>query len=228
MFSKLGKGLGVALCEPLVLFSVLLGSLGVWILVPEILIGGSPFSEERAAQWSQSRIGPFRVVSAARIAVIRGDLWTDAAQLFDRRVQMPTADSIKDISAGAKTHLSGACRNALSLAPISSRLWAVCAPYCGDQTPSVCTTRYIQMAYFTGPYRLESIPDRLRVAMTIDFRHSPDTKMLVAEDIRYILRQEPDLLPALRFSYQNALASNKPAILVQIQEIDPAFAATLR
>lgn len=209
------------LVDPVVVLSVLLASLGIWVLLPEILIG-------RASTLSHSQAGAARVVAASRIAVIRGDLWADAAEIFESRLQASTARTNIATFATEKEHLATACRNSLSLAPVSPRLWALCAPYCSDRDRSDCVTRYVEMAYFTGPYRPEAIADRLRTAMTIDFGRSPDIKMLVAEDIRFILSQETTLKPDLISSYRDALASNKQIILTQIKEIDPTFAAILR
>jgi hypothetical protein len=228
ILSKVRNGLKAGLGEPVAVLSLLLAFLGVWILLPAILLGGTSMSADKAAQLSRSQTGALRAVTASRIGLIRGDLWADAADIFDSVLGASADGTDNATSRSAKEHLSNACRNALSLAPISSRLWALCAPYCSDRETSDCVTRYIQMAYFTGPYRLESIPDRLRTAMTIDFARSPDTRMLVDEDIRFILGQEPYLKPALISSYSNALAINKPTILTQIKEIDPSFAATLR
>ncbi len=228
ILSKVTDGLKAWLGEPVAVLSLLLACLGVWILLPEILLGGASISVDKAAQLSRSQTGALRAVTASRIGLIRGDLWADTADIFDKKMRA-SADGTDNASSGsAREHLSNACQNALSLAPISSRLWALCAPYCSDRKTSDCVTRYIQMAYFTGPYRRESIPDRLRTAMTIDFGRNPETKMLVAEDIRFILGEEPGLKPDLISSYNNALAINQPTILTQIKEIDPSFAAILR
>ncbi len=228
MLSKFRDGLKAVLCEPVVALAVLLACLGVWILLPEIIRTGTSISADKVAQSSLSQGGALRVVAASRIALIRGDLWAEAAKMFDGVVRAADAGADKAVLESAKERLATACRNALSLSPISSDLWALCAPYCGDRKSSSCVTRYIQMAYFTGPYRLESIPDRLRTAMTVDFNENPDLKMLVAEDIRFILRQNPALRPDLTSSYRNAMPSNKPVILALITEIDSSFAATLR
>jgi hypothetical protein len=228
MLSKFMDGVKTGLREPFAVFSVLLACLGIWILLPEVILGAAPTSTDKVMELSRAQTGALRAVVASRIALIRGDLWADAADMFASIVQAAAGGTDNATYESAKQHLSTACRNALSLAPISSHLWALCAPYCEDRKSSDCVSRYIQMAYLTGPYRLESIPDRLRTAMTIDFSRSPDMALLVAEDIRFILRQEPGLKSDLISSYRNALASNKPTILTQINEIDPSFAATLR
>jgi hypothetical protein len=228
LLSKFKDGIKTGLREPFAVLSVLLACLGIWILLPEVIMGAAPTSINKVTELSRAEGGALRAVAASRVALIRGDLWADTADIFASIVQASAGGTDSATYESAKQHLSIACRNALSLAPISSHLWALCAPHCDDRKSSDCVSRYIQMAYLTGPYRLESIPDRLRTAMTIDFGRSPDVALLVAEDIRFILRQEPSLRPDLISSYRSALASNKPTILAQINEIDPSFAATLR
>ena len=213
--------------DPILILSIVLASLGVWISVPDFLSGR--MSPDYGGRLAQSRLDPYRAIAAARIALIRGVLWATAVEILHTTLQTSADRAENDASEGAKERLSSACRHALSLAPISPRLWAICAPYCNNNGGSPnCVSRYVEMSYFTGPYSLESMPDRLRTAMSIDFGHATDLKMLVAADIKFIIRQEPSLKPDLVASYNAALPSNKPAILAQIREIDPDFAATFR
>jgi hypothetical protein len=214
--------------DPILILSIILALLGVWMSVPGLLIGSGRTSPEDAGRLAQSRLGPTRAVAAARIALIRGDLWATAVEILRKTVRTSAGRAESEVSESAKERLSSACRHALSLAPVSPRLWAICAPYCGDRGASNCVSRYIEMSYFTGPYSLESMPDRLRTAMSIDFGLASDLKMLVAADINFILRREPALKPDLVASYSSALSGNKAAIFAQIREVDPAFAATFR
>lgn len=228
LYGKVKDELKFWMGRRLIIFSVLLAALGIWVLLPAVLIGNVPISANKAAQLSQSEFGRFRALAAARLALIRGDLWAAAAEVLNDSARVSGTGAANQMSEDDRQNLSSACRYALRLAPISSHLWTVCAAYCGNGTSDACVSKYIQMSYFTGPYTVASIPDRLRAAMRIDFNQDPDLKMLVDEDVRFILRQEAALRPDLASSYRDALAANKPAILSEIKETDPAFAATLQ
>ncbi len=188
-------------------FSSFLALLGLWLLVPQLLPAGGE--------------------GAAQIAMVRADLWADNVYAIDHRANIAAISRQGELSGDAKS-ISRACKNALGLAPIASRLWAVCAPYCPAATSSECASHFLEMSYFTGPYAADAISKRLRVASTLDFDSNPEIRRFVAEDIRLILRQNPALKPELAAAFREAAPNNKKFLLDEFNENDPTFASTLR
>jgi hypothetical protein len=209
----------------LLAFAVLLALQSIWIILPE-LIRPSPIAFPRDARslpiGSSERT---RAARAAKLAVIRGDLWAEAAiaqppeliwDVASRKVAQPTDQAHTALTVAEK---------AATLSPHDSRIWLYLASL--DCLLHREVSGALNMSYYTGSNQIALMPLRLLVATCSDAINDGELQILAARDIRLIITEQ-DLKPAILAAYQNGSPSGKGFIDSVVSELDPALMATIR
>jgi hypothetical protein len=208
----------------LLAFAVLLTLQSIWIIVPEI-IRPSPLAFPRDAR--SLPISPSernRAGWAAKLALIRGDLWAEAAI-----EQSPPL--ILDAGSGAQSADQAemarpTAEKAATLSPHDSRIWLILAGLDCLQHLEVSGT--LKMSYYTGPNEIVLMPPRLHVATCSDAINDAELQTLVAREIRLIIIHEQNLKPVILAAYQDASPSGKRFIETAVGDLDPGLMASIR
>ncbi len=156
--------------------SIFLALLGVWIGAPRIVLGGWALSDTEDQSLSESKT---RSECGQRLqpelASFKGDLWSNDTQIAVYRAISNARSQAHHESA---SRVLEACNQTLSASPVSSRIWAICSPYCDAGAQIGCAAKFLEMSYFTGPYAPGSIAVRLPIALSLDLNRNPDIKRL--------------------------------------------------
>jgi hypothetical protein len=203
-------------------FAGLLALQSAWIALPE-LIRPSPLAfphDTRNLQISSSE--QKRASWAAKLAIVRGDLWTEAAieqstELI-RDVESRRADQAELARATAE--------KAATLSPHDSRVWLMLAGLDCLRHREVSGT--LKMSYYTGPNEIVLMPPRLHIATCSDAINDAELQTLVASEIRLIISHEQNLKPVIVAAYQDASPSGKRFIETVVGDLDPGLMATIR
>ncbi len=204
--------------------SIFLALLGVWIGAPRIVLGGWALSDTEDQSLSESKLGRMRATIAARIGIIQGDLWSNDTQIAVYRAISNARSQAHHESA---SRVLEACNQTLSASPVSSRIWAICSPYCDAGAQIGCAAKFLEMSYFTGPYAPGSIAVRLPIALSLDLNRNPDIKRFVVEDVRFILTTENHLEGVLLSAYRKAGAEDRALVKNEVLEVAPSFLTAL-
>lgn len=228
----------------LLIFGILIGLGGSWLLVPEIL---SPkeigLASDRDSAIALAPEFP-RALWAARVAQIRGDLWAGAAFTDSGLLWL---DRSAPLSRAAIERIERARSNAeagLALAPINGEAWLFLAALpsvspagtTGAGTSGAGTSgandarlaTLLEMSYFTAPSDVDIAPRRLERAAASSALSDPDLREFVKADIRALLASTPPLTRAIIAAYRNALPQNQSVFESLVMDVDPAFAQSLR
>jgi hypothetical protein len=195
-------------------FAAILVLEAVWLLAPAFtLLAGRPVSANAAP-----RTG---TCDAARLAFVRGDLWTECALAQD-----PFQPSQQ---AGAPALARAAAERAAALAPHNAMAWLIIAS--SDSrfdwlNPRVMAS--LKMSYYTGSNEPALIPWRLRVVAGSDALADDDLQQLIRHEIRTIITHRPELKPAISAAYRDASAAGKRLLESAVSEVDPNLVAPLR
>ncbi len=205
--------------------SVLLGLAGAWILVPEVArpprVGFPNDQNYQAAadQRPRSRL-------AARVGLVRGDLWADLFFSFANSILKQGGRDFGAIS--TLDEAIPAAQRTLAFSPYRSEVWALLADAAEKyELLNPNSTAALMMSYYTAPYDAALAPLRLSVAARGDTLKDTDLQRLVEQDMRSILTDRPDLRPAVASAYAQASDTGKRFIKGIVQGLDPAFALTL-
>ncbi len=208
-------------------FACLLGGLAAWILVPEFL---RPAAVEFPTD-AQSTISIYahrdEATRAARIGLIRGDLWAQAAfaygdLLWNQDKHSSDTDAVAYERARALTEL------ATTYAPHDSRLWLLLAAINSRfdwLTDSASAA--LRMSYYTGSNAIRLVPGRLLLAVQSRALGDSDFQELVRHDIHIAAIRKSELMPAIIAAYNNAPLSGQQFIEKTLGEFDPSMPASI-
>jgi hypothetical protein len=196
--------------------------LSLWLLFPELLrpdFFGFPQSPSAAQARTISR---GRTDWAARLALIRGDLWTQAA-IAD------TADSAFQAAMGARQAGPApipfdvtSIERAASWSPADARSWLLlAAANLGPGEFDVRVIEGLKLSYITGPNEADLIPLRLAVVARSRAANDPDIEQFARQDVQTIVRRLPNLRLALAQAYKNASPEGKKFLTATLSELDP-------
>src|SRR5262249_40175426 len=215
--------------RPQVPFRILLISLAtvlvafsVWILVAELLRSSIRRLPTNSAEAATAVFARGTASWAARLGVVRGDLWSEyaftyAALLWPRSLQEPNV-----------TALVGQARpvieKALAYAPHDSALWLLAAGL-GSRFNWWPTGPgpIVNMSYYTGPSEISLTPLRLHVAASSNALTDSDVQRFVQRDVRMILTRWDELKPALIAIYKDAAPDAKRFLESAIADVDSSF-----
>jgi hypothetical protein len=207
-------------------FACLLGGLAVWVLAAEFLRTETvefPTDVQSAASVYAHRDD---ATKAARIGLVRGDLWTQAAfaygdQLWNQDKHSSDTDTVYE-RARALTEL------AITYAPHDSRLWLLLAAidsrfdWLNDRASAA-----LRMSYYTGSNAIKLVPARLLLSAQTRALQDNDLQELVRHDIRISAIRKSELMPAIVAAYNNAPLSGQQFIEKTLGEIDPSMLASI-
>lgn len=192
---------------------------GLWILGVELIRGAFPDARHR--------VGAQKSVLAARVALIRGDLWAQAALA---RSGFDIGEPAALPPAAALLKARGLADHALSLGPIDPQIWLLLAAADLDEPPadahadSADQISALQMAYLTGQGDRQLLPLRLMIAARSGALADKAFQDFVRLDVDYAAGA-PDLKPALLAALGVSSPTNRPVLEEMIKAADPAFAA---
>ena len=205
----------------------LLGSLGLWILMGELTsprISYFPASPNEADAMYAVRDS---AAIAAKVGMVRGDLWTVAAITKAAPLLFGTTGSSRDQAAEVE-NIRAIADRAARLSPHDSRIWLVLAGLDlragGSDTRG---TEMLKLSYETGPNEISLMPLRLLLAVQSTAVSDEEVRSSVPLDIQRIIMQRPDLKPAIALAYQNALPKGREIIEATLKQTDPRFLATI-
>ena len=206
----------------LLVFGIILGLSGLWMLLPELLRPkpiGLVFDRAGAETAAEHRT---RAVLAANIGAIRGDLWAEAAFTGARFMcDWTSSGQVAQARANAET--------ALALAPIYGAAWLFLAKLpASPQDGENRVGTLLEMSYFTAPSALDLAPWRLERAATSSALADQDLQAFIKSDIRRILDRGPEYRQAIMAAYRNAWPRNQPIFESLVADVDPAVAQLLR
>jgi hypothetical protein len=209
--------------------AALLGGLALWILIGEVMsprVSYFPSGPDEA-----NAIYAFRnpAVTAAEVGMVRGDLWTVAAFTTATSLLFGAADSsAQQVSQAELENMRAIARRAARLSPHDSRIWLVLAGLdflIDGKDPR--GTETLKLSYYTGPNEISLMPLRLLLAVRSSAIFDEEVQSLVPLDLQRIVKQRPDLKPAIALAYKNALPKGREVIEVALKEADPGFLATI-
>jgi hypothetical protein len=194
----------------------MLASAGVLALAAAWLLGPEAARSAAVARLTEhGRTMSTAPCRAARVAAVRGDLWSDCAV---------TNDSANGTAQGL-----AAAEQAAAWAPFQSQAWLRLArAQARPDRDNRQATEALRLAYYTGPNEVDLIPQRLLVFVQADMLADADIRRLVRHDIRTILTHAPNMKPAISAAYRQASAEGRRFFAAEVEEVDAAFAAQLQ
>jgi hypothetical protein len=213
----------------LLCFAVLLACQGAWILVPEYERPAIPRFPSDAVAAAGLVADRDAATSAASLAVIRGDLWAEAAltylDLFWSNDQRQARAQTAEIGERGRA----VANRALGYAPYDPRIWLVLASIDTRLDPlNRRMAAALRMSYYTGSNEIDIIPMRLLLAVRSDALGDEEFQEFLRHDIRTIVTRRPELKPAIVAAYRNALPAGQRALEQALGDLDPNLLATLQ
>jgi hypothetical protein len=208
-------------------FACLLGSLAAWILVAEFLrpaVIEFPDDAQYAASIYAHRDD---ATKAARIGLVRGDLWTQAAFAYGDLLWNQDKHS-SDTNAVPYERARALAELAITYAPHDSRLWLLLAAidsrfdWLNDRASAA-----LKMSYYTGSNAIKLVPARLLLSMQTRALQDSDFQELVRHDIHIAVVRKSELMPAIIAAYNNAPLSGQQFMEKTLAEFDPSMLASI-
>ena len=203
------------------LIAILIGVQSLWILLPELSRPGIAELPTDLVSAGSASVTSWRdaAIWAARIGVIRGDLWAESAFTY--------ADLLWDTSidgAAPATELQRARKSfyrTLDEAPEKSGAWLLLAGL-ALHYPSIAQdpTAALKMSYYTGPTEKHLMSLRLRIAAQADAFNDFEVRQFVSRDLRMFLAQHQEAVIAE--AHHVASPTGKHFIENVVSEIDPS------
>jgi hypothetical protein len=208
-------------------FAVVLGSLAIWVLAPEVL-RPSPIGFTTDPQLAEQN---YRhrdaAVTAARIGLIRGDLWSDAAFSYGNILWNPDKNA-PSAERPPMEETRAVTQRAIGYAPHDSRLWLLLAAsdFRSGRFDTVSTA--LKMSYYTGPNTIELMPERLGLALQSNALEDDEFRALVRHDIRLAVMRKTEFMQALIAAYASASPAGKQLVEKSLSELDPVALTVVR
>ena len=205
--------------------AVLLGGYAAWMLTLEMTRPSPPpsFPLADAASTSADRD---RAAAAALIGVIRGDLFADEAILLASGLLDETAAGTARPAPEGLEAARDVAERAARLAPHDSRMWLLIAAI--DAKLERRPEALLKMSYYTAPNDVALMALRLQIATRSEAISDPDLQVLVSGEMRSILKNKPELKPAIVSAYRDARASGRQFIEDALGSLDPEFLISVR
>ncbi|MCI0467536.1 MAG: hypothetical protein L0Y57_11110 [Beijerinckiaceae bacterium] len=208
---------------------LVLALFGVWLAVPEFVgpkRAGLPLDLNGAEAVAALRPS---AVLAAEMAVIRGDLWAEAAFTGARFMWIDRSAGLTGANAKALAKVRANAETSLSLAPVNGAAWLFLAmlPQSSPDRDSRVPV-YLQMSYFTAPNDLSLAPLRVILAAASNALADKDIQVFVRSDIRGLLERGPDYQQDIIAAYRSARPQNQPIFEALVAESDQDLASALR
>ena len=208
-------------------FACLLGGLATWILLPELLRPVAiefPTDAQSAASIYAHRDDATR---AARIGLVRGDLWAQAAfsygdLLWNHDKKLSDTDAVPYERARELTE------RAITYAPHDSRLWLLLAAIdLRLDWLNGGASAALKMSYYTGSNAVRLVPPRLLLSLQSRALQDNDFQELVRHDIRISAIRKSELMPAIIAAYNSAPIFGQQFMDKTLAEFDPSILASI-
>lgn len=207
---------------------------GVWMLVCAVLAPRPvplPLDRESAAAAAAHRLG---ARAAARLGVVRGDLFAQAAYSDAGLMRFEGARAPEPAGAGEVETARWYARTALALAPVNGAAWLFLAALppapaqAAGVAPEAAGLSALQMSYLTAPNEAVLAPARIERALAAAAPVDRDLQQFVKSDLRAVLSRRPAMKPALVAAYRAASPQNQAIFEALAADVDPAFSQSLR
>jgi hypothetical protein len=213
--------------KALLVFAMILAIQAAWVLSPEIFRTDVEALPVGPAQIAQAELVKLRAFEAAWLGWVRGDLWAESIYARSYLADPDQAQPVRSDEKEARVAALADCERALSLAPVTPGLWALCALLDETDAPSARADRYLEMSYYTGLNLPSVIPLRLLASGRSNMSSNDALQSFVAHDVGLVLTKLLDLKPSLVLAYKRATPQNRAVFIHYIEQNDPAFAAKL-
>lgn len=214
------RGIQRSLC----LYGLILAVMSLWLLSSELSRSGVtslPGNKSAALQAAKDRD---RASRAAKIALVRGDRWSELGYTF---ADLEWADA-GQIPISVVNQAKASASDAIALMPTNASVWLLLADLASRyqwQIPS--STECLKMSYYTAAHDEGLTSLRLAVASRSNVSADPEVERLFRREIEDVLTHRPALRPSLISAYAQASQQARHAIEDAVTEIDPGFAKTL-
>lgn len=208
-------------------FACVLGSLAAWILLAEVLRPTLEFTIDTNSTMPVygTRDAAMR---AARIGVVRGDLWSDAALSYSNII-WNQGDNAPNAEMAPFERTRALMERAIAYAPHDSGLWLLLAAnYFRFDWVNERAAASIRMSYYTGPNAVAVVPRRLFLAVQCRALLDNDFQELVRYDIRIAVTRKAELMPALLAAYTNAPLFGRQFMENALAALDPSMLESIR
>ena len=205
-----------------------LGSLAAWILAAEAVrpttIVFATDAQSAVLNYAQRDAA----ITAARVGLVRGDLWSEAAlvygaMLWNQDKTTPNA-AVPPFEQTLKL-----TERAVTYAPHDSRVWLLLAAnYFRFDWLNERAAASLRMSYYTGSNLMTVVPQRLMLAVQSRALQDEDFQDLVRHDVRIAVANKSELMSALVAAYNNAPLSGRQFIEKTLREFDPSALALIR
>lgn len=209
-------------------FACGLGGFAAWILAAELLrppgINFTTESQSAALNYAHHS----DAVRAARIGLVRGELWAEAAFAFGDMLWNQRNSSSNDDAAVFEQTRSLAER-AIAYAPHDPRIWLLlAADYFQFDRLNERATASLKMSYYTGSNTIAIVPARLLLAIQSSALQNDEFQELVRHDIKIAVVHKSELMAALMAAYNSAPDAGRQFIEKTVAELDPDMLAAIR
>ncbi|MGY3034393.1 hypothetical protein ACVIIV_003563 [Bradyrhizobium sp. USDA 4354] len=202
----------------LVVLGIALIMQAVWMVLPELYLGGRSSVVSTAAAWPNGISRPVSVTAA------REDLWIRGGSRFSWDSALAADDQ-----GTAAPVTSSAFARALRSSPLRGDIWLMLAARSKHNSPQSSTAAMLKMSYYTAPNDLDLLPLRVSVALATDaVVREPEFRELIKRDVSLVVRHRPGLRPALVTAHRSASADGKAYLEGLISELDPTYLDQVR
>jgi hypothetical protein len=208
--------------------SLALATQAAWIVLAEFYHPhGIQFPTDRHTGFV-TRLERDNAKRAASLAVVRGDLWAESAFAYaellwtDRALALDAQDELNQ-------EVLKDLQRALQYSPHRGDVWLMFAAVVDRfHIPGYQPSSLLKMSYYTAPNELALLPLRLNVSLRATGIQDPEIQDLIKRDIRIVLTRAPALKPDLAAAYKTASPQGKAFVERVVDEVDPAYAGTVR
>jgi len=211
----------------LALLGLVLAAQAIWILLSEHQGPQHLLAVEKAgaeAVLEQARDAR----RAAKLAVVRGDLWASSAAAHFNMLSTPQAPA-PNSSSPTVDEARADLERAVRYSPLRGDAWlllATMADRYGGQGHEPAAL--LKMSYYTAPSDQALFLLRIQVALRIAGLEDVELADMVRRDIRLLVTKTPALRPAFLGVYKAASSPGRRFVERVVSEVDPIYLAVLR
>ena len=207
------------------LLASVLGTYCIWLLAAELArptVNNLPTDRQSAAIATQQRVD---ASWAARVGIIRGDLWAESAFALD---DLLLANANKNGSELTQSlgQVRGCLDRAVSYAPTQASVWLLLARLASHyHWPKPDPIEALRMSYYTGPNELPLMPLRSLMASQLPTT-AVEMQQFARRDLRLLITHQQKL--AVIQAYRSATPAGRRFIEHELGDSDPSFVKSLR
>jgi hypothetical protein len=211
------------------LFGLFLAAQAVWILLPERYRPHHIRLPVDAKSAAIAFAEQDKINRAASVAIVRGDLWAEAAFTYEGELWIDRAMELGSDDRFSTEALNPLTR-ALRYSPHRGDVWLLFAALAHRyKWRNYQVSALLKMSYYTAPNELALFPLRLNLSLNVEgVLDEAELVEMVRRDISVVLTRAPALRPALVAAYRSALPQSKLFAERAVAEIDPRYVPVIR